>query len=192
MLGRGSDAKRGAGEQQKLLENHAPAYQEELRSHREHIGTGTSSRTAPSGFTAQSYRDSQRNALEAGDPNTALQLNQLDYAHQQHFHSTTGKVEGDIADNSFHHMVDKSVGKGVTYATGKGVNETTPPLSTHDARELHAAREAARTGKFPDHQTYEEELEDIHRRTYRDPTPKDWEALERGNYEKPVYDSDED
>ncbi|RSM35288.1 hypothetical protein DMA12_44965 [Amycolatopsis balhimycina DSM 5908] len=179
VLGRGSDAKRGAGEQQKLLENHAPAYQEELRSHREHIGTGTSSKTAPSGFTAQSYRDSQRNALEAGDPNTALQLNQLDYAHQQHFHTTTGTVGGDIADNSFHHMVDKSVGKGVAYATGKGVNETTPPLSTHDARELHAAREAARTGKFPDHRTYEEELEDIHRRTYRDPTPKDWEALDR-------------
>ncbi|OXM59823.1 RHS repeat-associated core domain-containing protein [Amycolatopsis vastitatis] len=192
VLGRGSDAKRGAGEQQKLLENHAPAYQEELRSHREHIGTGTSSRTAPSGFTAQSYRDSQRNALEAGDPNTALQLNQLDYAHQPTFHGKTGTLEGDIADNSFHHMVDKSVGKGVTYATGKGVNETTPPLSTHDARELHAARDAARTGRFPDHQSYEEELEDIHLRTYRDPTPKDWEALERGGYEKPVHDSDDD
>ncbi|WP_410606565.1 RHS repeat-associated core domain-containing protein [Amycolatopsis sp. lyj-109] len=183
VLGRGSAAKRGAGEQQKLLENHAPAYQEEYASHRAHIGTGTSSRTAESGFTAQSYRDSQRNALEAGDPNTALQLNQLDYAHQQHFHTTTGKVEGDIADDSFHHMVDKSVGKGVTYATGKGVNETTPPLSTHDARELHAAREAARTGRFPDHRTYEEELADIHQRTYRDPTPKDWEALERGDYD---------
>jgi len=188
VLGRGSDAKRGAGEQQKKLENHAPAYQEEYHSHREHIGTGTSSRTAPSGFTAQSYRDSQRTALESGDPNTALQLNQLDYAHQPTFHGKTGTLEGDIADDSFHHMVDKSVGKGVTYATGKGVNETTPPLSTHDARELHAAREAARTGRFPDHQTYEEELEEIHRRTYRDPTPKDWEALERGDYDKPDDD----
>ncbi|MEU4247101.1 RHS repeat-associated core domain-containing protein [Amycolatopsis sp. NPDC026612] len=192
VLGRGSDAKRGAGEQQKLLENHAPAYQEDLRSHREHIGTGTSSRIAESGFTAHSYRNSQRTALEAGDPNTALQLNQLGYAHQPAFHSVTGKLEGNVADNSYHNMVDKSVGKGVTYATGKGVNDTTPPLSTHDARELHAAREAARTGKFPDHRTYEEELAEIHQRAYRDPTPKDWEALERGGYEKPVYDSDDD
>ena len=192
VLGRGSAAKRGAGEQQKLLENHAPAYQEELRSHREHIGTGTSSRTAPSGFTAQSYRDSQRNALEAGDPNTALQLNQLDYAHQPAFKDSTGKLGGDIADDSYHNMVDKSVGKGVTYAKGPGANETTPPLSAHDARELHAAREAARTGKFPEHKTFEEELEEIHNRAYQKPTAKDWEALERGNYEKPVYDSDTD
>ncbi|WP_206788937.1 RHS repeat-associated core domain-containing protein [Amycolatopsis sp. MtRt-6] len=190
VLGRGSAAKRGAGEQQKQLENHAPAYQEEYASHRAHIGTGTSSRTAESGFTAQSYRDSQRNALEAGDPNTAIQLNQLDYAHQQHFHTTTGTVAGNIADDSYRHMVENAKGKGVTYATGPGVNATTPPMSTHDVRELKAAREAARTGKFPDHQTYEEELEQIHRK-YPDPTPQDWAALKRGDLGGPSYDSDD-
>ncbi|MGC7102105.1 RHS repeat-associated core domain-containing protein [Amycolatopsis lurida] len=188
VLGRGSEAKRGAGEQQKLLENHAPAYQEELRSHREHIGTGTSSRTAESGFTAQSYRNSQRNALEAGDPNTAIQLNQLDYAHQKTFKDMTGTLPGNIADDSYHHMVDKAEGKGVTYSTGKGTNETTPPLSAHDTKELHAARDAARTGKFPEHKTYEQELAEIHERTYPKPTQRDWDALERGNYEEPVYD----
>jgi hypothetical protein len=64
-------------------------------------------------------------------------------------------------------------------------------MSTHDVRELKAAREAARTGKFPDYQTYEEELEEIHRK-YRDPTPQDWEALERGDPGGPSSDSGDD
>jgi RHS repeat-associated protein len=129
VLGRGSGDGRGSGNQQKNLENHAWAYQEDLASHRAHIGTGTSSRTADSGFTAQSYRDSQRTALEGGDPNTAIQLNQLDYAHQTEFKNSKDTVGGKIAEDSYHNMVDNAQGKGIQYATGPGANATTPPLS---------------------------------------------------------------
>lgn len=186
VLGRGSGDGRGTGNQQKNLENHAWAYQEDLASHRAHIGTGTSNRTAESGFTAQSYRDSQRNAMEAGDPNTAIQLNQLDYAHQKEFKDAKDTVGGKIADDSYHNMVDKAKdnGKGLDYATGPDKNASTPLLSDKDAKELHLARDTARDGEWPQEikQSYDEQLKDIHDKTYKTPTQADWDKLDAGGF----------
>lgn len=181
VLGRGSGDGRGTGNQQKNLENHAWAYQEDLASHRAHIGTGTSNRTADSGFTAQSYRDSQRNAMEAGDPNTAIQLNQLDYGHQKEFKDSKDTVGGNIADDSYHNMVDKAKdnGKGLDYAIGPDKNASTPPLSSHDAKELNAAREAARTGDWPTQKSYEDELKDFHD-SYPEPSQADRDKYQTG------------
>jgi RHS repeat-associated protein len=168
VLGRNSGAGRGSGADQKALENKAWAYQEDKPSHRAHWGTGMHNDEGASGFTSQSYRDAQRNALQAGDANTAIQLNQLDYAFRPEFHASTGSTSGNIADNSYEHMVTNAFhnGHGLTYSTGPGVTADTPPLTRTDAAELLAARsDAARRGEFPN---YEEELEAYHK-TYKAP-----------------------
>lgn len=149
VIGRGSGDGRGAGHQQKLLENHAWAYQEDHASHRAHIGTGNRVAEGPSGFNAQSYRDAQRAGIEGNDPNTAIQLNQLDYAFRPQFRATNDTWAGDVADASYLNMVDNARTNGLQYATGPGNNTMTPPLSTEDAAELLLAREAARTGEWP-------------------------------------------
>ena len=166
------NTKRGEGMQQKLLENHAPAYQESEKMHADHIGTGNKTQTTHAGFTGSTYRDHQGNALRQDDPNTAIQLNQLAYAHQDGFKADSAELK--VADNSYHNMVDKWEGKGITYATGPGQNHTTSPLDAVDAKELHASREAARTGLWPGHHKS---------------GPEEYAAWERGNWEKPIYDS---
>jgi RHS repeat-associated protein len=151
-LGRGSGDGRGAGKQQKFVENHAWAYQEDKPSHRAHHGTGMHSGPSPSGFkSSQDYRDAQRNALEAGDPNTAIQLNQLDYAFRPEFRATNDTLSGEIADESFRHMIVNAHarGEGIQYATGPGTNGVTPPLTDRDAAELLLNRPTIRGQQMP-------------------------------------------
>ena len=183
VIGRNSGGKRGTGDQQKDLENHAWAYQEDAASHSAHMGTDNKKFTGDSGFTGQSYRDSQRNALEANDPNTALQLNQLDYSFHDAFKNSKDTVGGKIADDSYHNMVDKAhdSGKGLSYATGPGQNATTSPLSGKDAAELHLARDTARTGEWPDQvkQSYDDQLKDVHDK-YPTPSQADRDKYQTG------------
>jgi hypothetical protein len=144
-LAQTSGLKRGKSPRARELENHAPAYQESKPMHRAHIGTGTTSERDESGFNSHEYRAAQRATLEAGDVSSAVQLNQLGYAHMPEFQAETG-WEKDAADDSYAHMVGGM--KSVTYAAGTG--EQSVPVSQMQQVEMLAARDAARTGQWPD------------------------------------------
>jgi hypothetical protein len=162
VLGGPTGARRGAPGQARDIENRAPAYQEARPAHRGHIGTGNRSNPQAVGTSAfqssHQYRQHQRAALtdtaEGGRNNVsnAVQLNQLDYAHQQSFHDTTGTQAGDIADDSYHHMVDHLEGHSAGYATGPGQTVHTQPVDHVSAAEMRLARGAARTGQWPTEQ----------------------------------------
>ena len=104
------------------LENNAQAYYEDFPNHRYHPGTGKGSGSHESGFTKGdvrdepnvtkddslgyndrlgSYRNAQRNAIEANDPSTAVQLNQLGYGHQQGFQTPETIKAGHPDPHSF-------------------------------------------------------------------------------------------
>ncbi|MEV6638693.1 RHS repeat-associated core domain-containing protein [Amycolatopsis sp. NPDC051371] len=104
------------------LENNAYAYYEDLPNHRFHPGTGKGGANHDSGFTKGdvrdepnvtkddklgyddrlgSYRNAQRNAIEANDPSTAVQLNQLGYGHQQGFQTPETIKAGHPDPHSF-------------------------------------------------------------------------------------------
>lgn len=80
VLSRGEDTKRGSKGHAREIENHAPAYQEVHGFHRDHIGTGTTKKVDGSGFNSYTYRDTQRNLIESGNPGLAMQINQLGYS----------------------------------------------------------------------------------------------------------------
>jgi hypothetical protein len=77
--------KRGKNGRTKNLENHAPAYQEVVRWHRKHIGTGNCNEPDESGFNSKSYRQAQRSLLLENEPGVAVQLNQLAYSQDKDF-----------------------------------------------------------------------------------------------------------
>ena len=137
--------KRGKSPRAQELENHAPAYQESKPMHRAHIGTGTTSKRDASGFNSHEYRATQRSLLEAGDVSSAVQINQLGYAHDPEFQAEKG-WEAHAADDSYAHMVGGM--KQVTYA--KGDEDRSASVSPMQKVEMLAAREAARTGQWPD------------------------------------------
>ncbi len=107
----------------KPLENNAYAYYEDFANHRYHPGTGKGGANHESGFTKGdvrnepstspdanlkyddrlgSYRNAQRNAIEANDPSTAVQLNQLGYGHQQGFGKGGGDQPHSFSDQVYH------------------------------------------------------------------------------------------
>jgi hypothetical protein len=144
-LNQTSGLKRGTPGRARQLENHAPAYQEVKRLHRDHIGTGTTGHADASGFNSHTYRSAQRSLVESGDVSSAVQLNQLGYAHM--FQAITGPKRHDMvqADNSFEHMVRNL--DSVTYA--QGTNNVTVPTTARQKVEMHLSRQAAQTGRFP-------------------------------------------
>ena len=95
----------------------------------------------------------------------------------------------DIADDSYHKMVDDmhSSGEGMRYNPQAGAatpagghtvpgtdHVTTKPIDKWDAAEMHGARDAARTGEWPGYGGF-----------YKNPTAEDWAALERGDLDPP-------
>lgn len=136
---------RGKSTRARELENHAPAYQESKPMHRAHIGTGTTSERDESGMSSHEYRAAQRAMVEAGDVSSAVQLNQLGYAHMPEFQAETG-WQKDAADDSYAHMVTGM--DQVTYASGK--TEQSVSVSPMQQVEMLVARDAARTGQWPD------------------------------------------
>lgn len=129
------------------LENFAPAYQEQYQLHRDHIGTGSRGTVGRHGWNAQSYRDDQRTALESGDPALAVQLNQLGYAFDPNFQSSTGTAK-DQADASYQTMVQNF--PGFSYAQGS--QNVQVGVTQKQKAEMHLARGAARSGNFPSKQ----------------------------------------
>ena len=136
--------KRGKGDRARGLENHAPAYQEKKAYHRDNIGTGTTGDVGAHGFNSHTYRATQRAALEQGDPSTAVQVNQLSYAHMPGF-QTDNTWDMLAADNSFGHMVQGM--NQVTY--GVGDQSASVPVGPMAQVEMLLARNAARTGAWP-------------------------------------------
>jgi len=143
VINRTSGEKRGVGDRARRLENNAPAYQEVLKLHRDHIGTGTSEKIDDSGFNSQSYRDAQRSLLENGDVSSAVQLNQLGYAFDDEFQK--GGKELDIADDSFKVMVENM--KEIEYA--KNAVHEKALVSLEQRAEMYLSRKVARTGEWP-------------------------------------------
>jgi hypothetical protein len=145
-LNQTSGNKRGKGAAARKLENEAPAYQERKAFHRANIGTGTKGTADASGFTSQTYRDTQRRLLEQGKVSAAVQLNQLTYAHQPGFQSTSNTPEAQAATDSFHTMVGAM--DNVTYATSSDATATVTVDQLQKA-EMLAGQKGATQGSWP-------------------------------------------
>ncbi|MEC9465772.1 MAG: hypothetical protein VX834_08315 [Myxococcota bacterium] len=112
-----SKMKRGANRKVRTFEKKAWAYQEQKPFHRAHIGTGMRMQPDGSGFNAVTYRDAQRDLLEAKHVSSAVQLNQLGYAFLPNFRAEPDSPKRRSANDSFAMMVE-SMDK-VDYATGQ-------------------------------------------------------------------------
>ncbi|WP_299193131.1 hypothetical protein [uncultured Erythrobacter sp.] len=144
-LNQTSGDKRGATPRATSLEKNAPAYQEVKHLHRNHIGTGSSNEADGSGMNSSGYRTAQRNAIEASDVSSAVQLNQLAYAFDPNFKTTMQSEEGQAASNSYGQMVASM--NDLTYA--KFDQNVTVPVDAKQRAEMVLARHAAISGQFP-------------------------------------------
>ena len=176
----------------KRLEDNAPAYQESHKAHRDNIGTGGRGEKDGSGWNADSYRKDLNTTLHEGRPSDGVQLNQLSYANQHvkndgvtpaperdSFRPTAGTAQGKVADDSYHHMVDKMEGRPVEYSDGHGGTTHTPPVSRDDVVEMHAARDVVRDGanvSKEDMPAFLHQKEMDHR--YDKPTDDDWKQVD--------------
>lgn len=173
-LNQTSGLKRGQDPRAIKLENEAPAYQEEKRLHRKHIGTGNTGevdKIKGPGFNSEQYRHDQRSLLEAGDVSSAVQINQLGYAFvlnnekeaKEHYEDDDNpiKLEDDdtpveaedddyavelqAANNSYDQMVENM--NSFTYAQGD--DDRTISVDAKQKAEMYLARRTMLTGKFP-------------------------------------------
>jgi RHS repeat-associated protein len=136
VLREGDEAKRGETTDLKEKENRAGAYQEMAPYHRNHPGTGNRTEAQNSGWNSKGYRNDLHTSLqETNSPNTAVQLNQLGYAHLHtkepdykmptltdadgnpikdgnsnaklpDFQTASGTKEGQVARDSYDHHVE--------------------------------------------------------------------------------------
>jgi hypothetical protein len=145
VLSRGLDAKRGKSQEARRLENLAPAYQEVKSLHREHIGTGTRGSPDDSGFTSQSYRDSQRSLIQDGDISSAVQLNQLGYAFDPETKTELQTLEGQAATDSYNTMVENMASVGHT----DGSDVKAVGVDARQRAEMYLSRQTILSGAFP-------------------------------------------
>lgn len=115
--------KRGKGGVMRRIEQTAPAYQEHHRSHRDHIGTGNSNARGGSGINSAEYREWTGQALRDHNPEIAIAINQMDYAHMDR--SGADPTEMQQADDSFNMMV-RNMGS-VPMGSGGQVVQLPPP-----------------------------------------------------------------
>jgi Agrobacterium VirD5 protein len=130
--------------QNAALEKQAPAYQEVKEAHRKHVGTGNKGRDE-SGFDSSSYRDAQRKLITQGDVSSAVQLNQLGYAFDSKVKKQPLTPKGRAADDSY----DKMVQNMKTLPHAQGNKTVQVPVDARQQAEMHLARRATQTGKFP-------------------------------------------
>jgi len=154
VLGRG--LKRNHSALARDIENRAPAYQEHKPDHRDHIGTGTHSDYRGTGMSSTDYRNMQRTAMEEGRPDNAVQLNQLEYAHQPGFQrDIPGRLK---ADRSFQTMADDM--EEVAYWSEHQSRIKRARVDELQRAEMNLARRTARTGRYP---SRSEELAEMRR-----------------------------
>ncbi|GAA4660061.1 MULTISPECIES: RHS repeat-associated core domain-containing protein [Amycolatopsis] len=65
------------------------------------------------------------------------------------FRPTKGTTQGNVADDSYHHMVDNMVGKKIEFSDGQGGFRFTPEITKDDALGMHTARDMVRDGPIP-------------------------------------------
>lgn len=130
------------------LEKLAPAYQEQKPFHRAHIGTGNKTSSGPEdgGWNSAAYRRDQRTCIEAGDVSSAVQLNQLGYAHNPRFKTEGNTIGRQQANDSFDSMVTHN--HSLTYAKADGTM-TQVPIDARQKAEMYLSRPAAQNGRFP-------------------------------------------
>lgn len=174
----GGHLPRGESKDAQILENIAPAYQEVKVLHRDHIGTGSSSKPDETNMNAGQYREMQRGLL-AGDTDyhkslsnrpdnpigqsptertnavsNAVQINQLGYGQQLQNRDYSGidKTELGQANNSYREMVNGM--NSVTYVKDAN-NADSVSVLDHSKLEMILARYVAVTGKWPQQQVIE-------------------------------------
>lgn len=143
----GHGAKRGKSQFAKRIENTAPAYQEELDSHRGHIGTGSWKNYRGTRESSEQYRAAQRRLLRSNRAGDAVQLNQLYYAHQPEFRSKNPKKAANLkkADDSFQRMVSNF--PPVPFYDGGKLQKV--GVTAKEKAEMNLARMTARNGVYP-------------------------------------------
>lgn len=151
----GDSEKRGGSDFAKYIENTAPAYQEDYDQHRFHIGTGTHKNFRGTGESSGQYRSTQRSLVKGRTVGSAVQMNQLYYAHQPGFQDQTASGLGK-ADESFEHMVDNF---GSIPFQFEGTWERVGVSETEKA-EMSLSRYTARNATFP---SRKQELEQMKR-----------------------------
>ncbi|WP_435883824.1 eCIS core domain-containing protein [Streptomyces tanashiensis] len=137
-LSQTSGLTRGGSSAARQLENRAHAYQEVAPFHRAHIGTGTTGTADASGLNSHDYRAQQRALMVSGDISSAVQLNQLGYAHLPGFQNQAATPALQQANDSYNAMVGSMHSTGVTYA-GPAAH-TTVGVDWRQQAEMHAAR----------------------------------------------------
>ncbi len=140
-----SSVKRGETKEIRNLENKAPAYQEEKKHHRSHIGTGNRKKKDASGFNSKTYRETQRKLIENSDVSSAVQINQLGYAFLKEFQKMEKTATKEASDDSYKNMVEQL--DSITFKDGE--KEKTIKATPLQKAEMYLARQAARTGKWP-------------------------------------------
>ncbi len=140
-----SSIKRGKTKEIRQLENKAPAYQEEKKHHRSHIGTGNRKKKDASGFNSKTYRETQRKLIESSDISSAVQINQLGYAFLKEFQNTKKTASKEASDDSYKSMAENL--DNITFKDGE--QEKTIKSTPLQKAEIYLARQAARTGKWP-------------------------------------------
>jgi OTU-like cysteine protease/Agrobacterium VirD5 protein len=148
----GDSLDRGGSPFAKVIENRAPAYQEEFASHRAHIGTGSWKDYRGTGVSSDQYRRDQRRMVGNKQVGNAVQFNQLNYAYQPEFRDPSAASNLQKADNSFEQMV-KSF-QPVPFKFGDTWSQV--PVTGIEKAEMLLSRKEARTGSRT---TRKEELE---------------------------------
>ena len=150
----GDSLDRGKSPFAQVIENRAPAYQEELDAHRGHIGTGTWKDYRKTGVSSDQYRRDQRRMVSNKQVGNAVQFNQLNYAYQPEFRDPdpAAKPELEKADDSFERMVISF--QPVPFKFGDTWSQV--PVTGAEKAEMLLARKEARTGSRT---TRKEELE---------------------------------
>ncbi|WP_314408878.1 hypothetical protein [Streptomyces sp. DSM 40484] len=151
-----------AGQQIRAHENELPAYYETHRAHREHDGTGTSSRVGRTGLNSRQYRDAQEDALRRDDPFGAYAINQAGYDIPS-FHSATNTTAGRQSDRSFETMVHSN--PRIPYYTGPGQRQRTRRMIPQEQADLAGMRDTLRSRRYPDAQRQDELMRQYGART---------------------------
>ncbi|QNI34199.1 hypothetical protein H7849_10045 [Alloacidobacterium dinghuense] len=139
----GDSLDRGKSPFAQVIENRAPAYQEELDAHRGHIGTGTWKDYRKTGVSSDQYRRDQRRMVSNKQVGNAVQFNQLNYAYQPEFRNPdpAAKPELEKADDSFERMVISF--QPVPFKFGDTWSQV--PVTGAEKAEMLLARKEART-----------------------------------------------
>lgn len=121
-----------------------PAYLEKGEFHRQHIGTGNKKQVDGSGFNSTTYRDTQEELIDNDDVATAIQINQLAYAHQPGFQD---EPYGTVSDQSFEDMVRDIINFPVPNEEHTGYIER--PVTFQERLEMLGSRFVTRCRRYP-------------------------------------------